>query len=218
MGTANYRKAITTFIELQNPDTPITTQMIVDYVVASTGLKETTVRKAVNVNMGRIEKQGLVRRVTRGVYCKQVKTEFGNYSAGNEQLFCMLLTYDGDKLIGYESGASMLNRIGLTTQMPQRMCITTNAYNRLQPEGVNVDIKKPVTEVTTENCRYLQMLDVINDIEKYPVDAARPEELIRGIVYDLGLDVNKLLVYCRKFYNNRMLGRTVDIMLGGAQL
>lgn len=218
MGTTNYRKTIISFIDMQDPETPITTQMIVDHVVDSTGLKEEDVKKAVNVNMGRIEKQGLVRRVTRGVYCKQIQTAFGNYTAGNEQLFCKLLTYDGDKVIGYEVGASALNRMGLTTQMPQRICIATNAYNRLQPEGVDIELRKPVTEVTTDNCRYLQMLDVINDMDRFPVDAVRPEELIRDVVRDFGLDVNKLLVYCRRFYNDKLLGRTVDIMLGGVQL
>ncbi|MDO4940026.1 MAG: DUF6088 family protein [Lachnospiraceae bacterium] len=218
MGTVNYRNAITAFIDRQEPDTPITTQMIVDHVVFQTGIDDDDVRKAVNVNMGRIEKQGLVRRVTRGVYCKQVKTAFGAYSAGNETLFCKLLTRDGDKVIGYETGASAFNRMGLTTQMPQRICIATNAYTRLQPEGVDVEVRKPVTEVTKANCRYLQLLDIINDIDRYPVDAPSPAEIIRGLVRDYNLDINKLLVYCRKFYHEGLLGKTVDIVLGGTTI
>lgn len=215
MGTVNYRNAITAFIDEQEPDMPITTQMIVDHVTRHTGINSDDVRKAVNVNMGRIEKQGLVRRVTKGVYCKQVKTPFGDYSAGNEVLFLKLLTRDGDETIGYETGASALNRMGLITQMPQKISIATNAYLRLQPEGVDVEVRKPVTEITTENCRYLQMLDVINDMGRYPVDTPSPAELIRSVVQDYGLDINKLLIYCRRFYNDSLLGRTVDIVLGG---
>lgn len=214
MGTINYRDVITVFIDREEPDTPITTQMIVDHVVFQTGIEDDVVRKAVNVNMGRIEKQGLVRRVTRGVYCKQVKTAFGVYSARNETLFCKLLTRDGDKVIGYETGASAFSRMGLTTQMPQRICIATNAYTRLQPEGVDVEVRKPLIEVTKANCRYLQLLDVINEMGKYPIDAPNPAEIIRNLVHEYNLDINKLLVYCRKFYHENLLGKTVDIILG----
>lgn len=218
MGTANYRNAITAYIADQEPDVPITTQMIVDHVTRYVGANEDDVRKAVNVNMGRIEKQGIVRRVTRGVYCRQVKTAFGAYSASNETLFCNLLTRDGDKVIGYESGASAFNRMGLTTQMPHKICIATNAFNRLQPEGVDIELRKPVTEITEVNCRYLQMLDVISDMDKYPVDAPSPAELIRHVATQYALDVSKLFVYCRKYYNERLLGKTVDIFLGGLQI
>ena len=41
------------------------------------------------------------------------KTAFGYYTPDRETLFCRQLLYDEDDVIGYETGLSVLNRLGL---------------------------------------------------------------------------------------------------------
>ena len=78
---------------------------------------------------------------------------------------------------------------------------------------MQVEIKKPSVSVNRSNYRYLQILDVIRDIA--PVDAAKPEELLKRTVKTFELDTDVLIYMARKFYNPRILIKTIDIMLGG---
>lgn len=80
---------------------------------------------------------------------------------------------------------------------------------------MQVEIKKPSVNVNRSNYRYLQILDVIRDLDIAPVDAAKPEELLKRTVKTLELDTDVLIYMARKFYNPRILIKTIDIMLGG---
>lgn len=215
MGNIGYRNLLIQYIDSQEPDQPILTSQITQYIAGETGLDETAVKKAVNVNMARLEKAERIMRIEKGVYCKKTKTAFGYYTPSKETLFCRQLLYDEDDVIGYETGLSALNRLGLASQMPRRKCIATNRYTKRVPAGVQVEIRKPSANVNRANYRYLQILDAIRDMDSAPVDAARPEELLKGTVKKSELDTDVLIFMARKFYNTKMLLKTIDILLGG---
>lgn len=215
MQNVGYRKLLIQYIDRQEPDQPILTSHLTQYVVEQTGLDDAAVKKALNVNMARLEKAGYVIRVEKGVYCRKIETAFGYYTPNKESLFCKQLLYDADDVIGYETGLSALNRIGLVSQMPKRKCIATNLYNKRVPVDVQVEIRKPAAYVCSSNYRYLQVLDAIKDIENAPVDAAKPEKLLKGIVKAFGLDTDMLILMARKYYSHKILIKTIDIMLEG---
>ena len=215
MNNIGYRNLLLQYIDRQEADQPILTAQITQYVAKETGLDETYVKKAVNVNMARLERAGEILRIEKGVYCKKIKTAFGYYTPDKENLFCRQLLYDADNVIGYETGLSVLNRLGLVSQMPKRRCIATNRYTKRIPAGMQVEIKRPSVNVNRFNYRYLQILDVIRDLDHALVDAAKPEELLKGTVKTLELDTNVLIYMARKFYNPGILIKTIDIMLGG---
>lgn len=215
MSNIGYRNLLIQYIDRQEADQPILTTHITQYVAKETGLNEADVKKAVNVNMARLEKTDKILRIEKGVYCKKIKTAFGYYTPNKEALFCRQLLYDEDDVIGYETGLSVLNRLGLVSQMPKRKCIATNLYTKRVPAGIQVEIRKPSVNVNRANYRYLQVLDAIRDLDNAPVDAVRPEELLKGIVKTLALDTDALIFMARKFYNSKILIKTIDIMLGG---
>lgn len=215
MNNIGYRNLLIQYIDRQEADQPILTAQITKYVAKETGLDETDVKKAVNVNMARLERADKILRIEKGVYCKKIKTAFGYYTPNRETLFCRRLLYDEDDVIGYETGLSVLNRLGLVSQMPKRRCIASNRYTKRVPAGMQVEIKRPSVNVNRSNYRYLQILDVIRDLELAPVDAAKPEELLKRTVKTLELDTDVLIYMARKFYNPRILIKTIDIMLGG---
>ena len=102
--------------------------------------------------MARLEKADRITRIEKGVYCKKIKTAFGYYTPNKETLFCRQLLYDEDDVIGYETGLSVLNRLGLVSQIPKRKCIATNLYTKRVPAGMQVEIKK-----TFCKCKPLQL-------------------------------------------------------------
>ena len=173
------------------------------------------VKKAVNVAMARLEKDGYVIRLAKGVYCKKVKTAFGFYMPNKDDLFCRQLLQDKDKIIGYETGLSALNRFGLVSQMPKKICIASNLHQKRVPEGIQVEVRKPPIAVNSDNYRYLQILDTIRDLDRAPVDAAHPVDILKNAVKALTLDTDKLILFARKHYSNKILIRTIDIMLEG---
>lgn len=215
MGNIGYKNLLIQYIDRQEADQPILTTRITRYIAKETGLGEAEVKKAVNVNMARLEKADRILRIEKGVYCKKIKTAFGYYIPDKEALFCRQLMYDEDDVIGYETGLSVLNRLGLVSQMPKKKCIATNLHTKRVPAGIQVEIRKPSTTVTRANYHYLQILDVIKALENAPVDAVRPEELLRGAVKTLALDTDALIFMARKYYNPKILIKTIDIMLGG---
>lgn len=63
----------------------------------------------------------------------------------------------------------MLNRLGLVSQIPKRKCIATNLYTKRAPAGIQVEIRRPSVNVSRSNYRYLQILDVIRDLDNTPL-------------------------------------------------
>lgn len=215
MNNIGYREILLRYLDEQEPDQPILTADAARCVAKKTGLPITDVKKAVNVNMARLEKSGRIVRIEKGVYCHRIKTAFGYYTPDRETLFCRQLLRAGDEVIGYETGLSLLNRVGLVSQMPKCRCIATNLYSKRVPDGIRIEIKKPAVRIDSANYRYLQILDAIRETENAPVDTVNPEMLIRKTVESLQLDPQQLILIARKYYRQKTLLKTIDIMLGG---
>lgn len=215
MPKTGYRDILLHYIREQKPEQPILTKQIAKYVAQQTGHEEATVKKAVNVNMARLEKDGHIIRIAKGVYCRKISTAFGYYTPNREALFCKQLLYDEDHVIGYETGLSALNRLGLVSQMPKLRYIATNLYNKKVPADILIEIRKPPIAVNQLNYRYLQLLDSIRYIDEAPVDAAKPAEVIKNTVRDFNLNTDMLILMARKYYTQKTLLRTIDIILEG---
>ncbi len=74
------------------------------------------------------------------------------------------------KRVGYYSGHTFANRIGLSTQVPFVEEITSNyapaPVRKLIIHGRRFIIRRPIVEITDENVLVLQFLDCLKDIEK----------------------------------------------------
>lgn len=218
MATTYYKKNITKYLDTLPPEAPVTTDMVTAYMANLTGEPEDKVRKTINVNLARLERERVVSRITRGVYCKRINTPFGDYVPSKEMIYGRWLVMDGDSVIGYETGLSLMNHIGLVSQMPRRKRIATNNYSLPIPKDVDIEIQKPRATVTDDNYKYLQILDIIDIMDETPIDAAAPEEIIRDRTESAGLIPDRLILYARRFYPTKTLERTVDVILGGLEL
>lgn len=215
MEKVGYRDILLEYINKQEPEQPILTEQIAKYVVQQTGQTEINVKKAVNVNMARLEKAGHVVRVSKGIYCRRIPTAFGYYVPNREVLFCKRLLYEANRVIGYETGLSAMNRLGLVSQMPKRRIIATNLYRKKVPVDILIEIRKPPVVINETNYRYLQLLDAISDMDEAPVDTARPKEVIHNTAREFGLNTEMLILMARRHYSQKTLLRTIDIMLEG---
>lgn len=216
MEKMTYRDLIMQYLDALEPDQIVTTEQIAQYVAEQLHLEVTEAKKTVNVNMARLEKKGQVMRLTKGVYCRKIKTAFGYYTPDKETLFCRQLLRNENEVIGYETGLSALNRIGLVSQMPKKRCIATNLHTKRIPKGMQIEIRKPPILVNADNFRYLQILDAIRELDMAPVDTAKPVDVVRAKVQEFALKTDQLILMARKYYGQKTLVRTIDIMLEGS--
>lgn len=74
------------------------------------------------------------------------------------------------KRIGYYSGYTLANRMGLSTQVPFTEEITSNyapaSVRKLTIKNRKYIVRRPIVEVTEDNVTVLELLDCLKDIEK----------------------------------------------------
>ena len=79
MATTYYKRGMMDYLDTLPQEALVTTDMVTAFMAEKTGEPEEKVRKTVNVNLARLEHEGVVSRIARGVYCKKIKTPFGDY-------------------------------------------------------------------------------------------------------------------------------------------
>ena len=130
-------------------------------------------RTAIKQALYRATKQGRIARESNGVYYfrdpakrkslilfeKVVEQKFIQDNAGNP-LFANLFVY------GYYSGATFLNMIGLSPQVPAVLEVVTNRTSSkkytFQIGRQRAFVRKAKTEITSQNARILQFLDMFS--------------------------------------------------------
>ena len=70
--------------------------------------------------------------------------------------------------------------------------------------------------VNADNFRYLQILDAIRELDMAPVDTAKPVDVVRATVQKFALETDQMILMARKYYGQKTLVRTIDIMLEGS--
>lgn len=206
-----YGKQITQAIEYIPYGEAFQTHDIANYLKEEFGISFDRAKTLTNIKLKRMADKNQIERLEKGVYFKVKLTPFGALRPSADQYITQILTKQADKIIGYESGSSFMNRLALTTLMPKNIEITTNVYRKKLPGNCHVIISKPVTEITDENHLYLQLLDTISRLPKSHIDTDEPEKLIRNYAQTNAIDILKLIVYARKYYTQKTLIYVIDI-------
>jgi len=155
-----------------------------------------------------------LRHYEKGIYFRTEMTPFGETRVDRNRVIALKYLEDDQ---GYEGGLSALNRIGLTTQMPNKRVIVTNkakAGTRCD-KSLDVTIRKPATRIMADNIRYLQLLDMLDCMERAPVDAERPLGILKSYAVKYGLRWERLLAYADRYYDERTLRRAVQLAVEG---
>lgn len=137
-----------------------------------------SVSQAVN----RLVKSGEIRRLTKGKFYKPQKGILGERMlSDNEKLKSVL--FNNNKRVGYITGITLFNRLGITTQVPSVITVAVGKERWTKKVFNNLTIKIVPTyaDVTDENIPYLEILDVIANIKKIP--DTLPNNVIKSLNY-----------------------------------
>lgn len=196
---------------------PIYTKQIAETAAKYYGISVKEAASAISVALKRIMDSGTIpelRFYQKGVYYKTVVTPFGEAGIKKDKIIA-------DKYIlpniGYETGLSVMHKMGLTTQMPNKRIIVTNVAKDCirTDKKLDIMIKPPKTKVNAENKYYLQTLDVLEMMDKAPIDEQEPYIVIANHIEKQNLRYDKLLALADIYYNKKTILHLAHIASAG---
>ena len=124
----------------------------------------TTAAKALE----RLQKQGVIKKVSKGVFYKPEQTVFGELKPDYSELLRSYL-FENGKRIAYETGTSLYNSMGLTTQLAFSIKIASRGKRiNINRGTLKADAVKSYAEVTDSNYETLGILDAFKDMKRIP--------------------------------------------------
>ncbi|WP_457791440.1 hypothetical protein [Anaeromassilibacillus sp. SJQ-5] len=151
-----------------------------------------------------------LRFFAKGVYYVAKQTVFGETGINKDKLIELKYLKDGT---GYETGAAVMHKLGLTTLMPaERTFVSNSAQHRAKrDDALGIVIRAPRIPVNKENRFYLQFLDLLNMYDDVPVDAEDPYLLLGRFVQARGLDYGTLLHLADTHYNGNTIMKLAHV-------
>jgi len=218
MKRIGYKQFITEYISSLPYNVPIYTKDVARKLANHFVIGLEQAKTLVNVNLPRIAETHDLVRYQKGFYFKAQNTPFGKTKLNPALINRDLYTRKDGGITGYETGASFLNQIGLTTQISKYKKYATNVFKQY---GCRVNkrrmviIQKPPALITADNYLYLQLLDAIANKDKVTFDARQPKKIILDYIHDKNLDFEKLVGYAGKYYNKKTQLRISEIVAAG---
>ncbi len=131
-------------------------------------ITEVNKKEAVIKALNRMAASGKIGKLAKGKYYKPETTPFGNLLPDQKQVVKDLLEDDG-KIIGYLTGYSIYNQLGLTTQVSNTIQIGRNEIRpSFKRERYTISFIKQKNTITKENIPLFQILDALRYIKKIP--------------------------------------------------
>jgi hypothetical protein len=192
-------------------DEPIFIEDIKEYVMKQCNPEEQkSVSKNINVILNRLKNEGVIKAEYKGVYYKPTMSIFGEVPLDTNKL--RKLKYLQDKngnIKGYIIGAKLFNMLGLTTLVPNVTDIVTNEckYHKQYDERLRTYITKPKIEITSENYRYLQFIDILENKDNIHIEAENANEILYNIIEEYKLDFEKIIKYVRETNSQNVLDK-----------
>ena len=118
--------------------------------------------QVVILELSRLSKKGIIKRLTKGKYFVPKKSKFGELGPSEWQVLDQLIKDNG----GYFAGAMALNRIGVTTQVPSEILIRgARSTRKLKIGNLNIRFEQQ----GMKNVKYTQpkITDVIEALRLF---------------------------------------------------
>jgi hypothetical protein len=131
-------------------------------------ITEVNKREAIIKALNRMVVSGKIAKLSKGKYYKPETTPFGNLEPSLYQIVKDLLEENG-RIVGYLTGYSIYNQLGLTTQVGNVIQIGKNTIRPgFKRERYSISFIRQNNTITKENIPLLQILDAIRYIKKIP--------------------------------------------------
>lgn len=153
-----------------------------------------------------------LRRFSTGVYYIPRQTIFGESLLNPQKIIAKKYIKNDTDVYGYMSGTSMLNSLGLTTQVPNTITVVSNKEASRGREVLignqPVYVLKSSTKITRDNFAVLQFLEVVRLVDLNCLEKSEKlnlEKYIEDNNITLA-DVSKYCSFFPDYVSKRVLG------------
>jgi predicted transcriptional regulator of viral defense system len=160
-------------------------------------------KSSVAIELSRLFKKGVVKKVSKGKYYKPKIQPFGEVEpSSNEKISSYL---DSAKGASYETGFNSFRKLGLTTQVAKTTTIATNKpYRKVQVDNVILKFIPKRVDVAEEDISLVQILDALKDINKIPATTpSKALEYLKEIIKSENIENQKKLAQYSMDYTPR---------------
>lgn len=131
-------------------------------------IKEGNSREATIKALNRKVASGEIAKIAKGKFYVPQQSIFGVLKPNEQEMIKDLLEENGE-IVGYLTGLSMFNRLGLTTQVSAVTVIGKNEVRPAFKRGyLRIDFIKQKNKITKDNVQLLQILDAIRYVKEIP--------------------------------------------------
>jgi hypothetical protein len=146
-------------------------------------------QKTVNKLLDNLVAAGTIKRLSKGRFYKPEISNFGELLPDIFQTVKDLIIENG-KTIGYLTGYSIFNKIGLTTQEPITLQIATNKAKKSVTRGnYRISFVFQPNAITNENISILQLLDCLRFFKNIPTTL--PDDSCKRLLFLFGQHTGK---------------------------
>ncbi|MBR3811723.1 MAG: hypothetical protein IKJ16_05260 [Agathobacter sp.] len=161
--------------------------------------------ESIRQEMKKLTDEGKMERLYNGVYYRSYETILGTKGKVSVDKFIQKRYLEANGAIsGYITGIQLANMYGFTTQNPSCYEVCSNEAStkqrKLDIDGRQIIVYKPVVEISPENKGALQFLDLMSTIDKY--SEIRGEEFtkkIKNFISVAGVDFKEVKKYIGLF-------------------
>jgi len=152
-------------------------------------------KEALAKALNRLAASGRIVKLAKGRYYKPEHSPFGELEPDQYQVVKDLLERRG-KVIGYLTGLSIYNSLGLTTQIGSIIQIGRNEVRSSFQRGrYTISFVKQKNSITRENIPLLQLLDSLRFIKKIPDSSVQDScRILQNLISDLSEKEQKTMV------------------------
>jgi hypothetical protein len=131
-------------------------------------IKKGNSREATIKALNRKVASGEIAKIAKGKFYVPQQSIFGVLKPNEEEMIKDLLEENGE-IVGYLTGLSMYNRLGLTTQISAVTVIGKNEVRPAFKRGyLRIHFIKQKNKITKDNVQLLQILDAIRYVKEIP--------------------------------------------------
>ncbi len=210
----NCRDIVLSYVQNCEKNEPIFIEDIQKYVMQFYNEEEKEkIFNNIKEILNRLNKENVIKTAYKGIYYIPKFNIFGEMPLANSKIIQRKYLIDSlESVKGYVTGAALFNKVGLTTQVPNVIDIVTNECknnNKYTNKYLNVTIRKPKVTVNTENYKYLQLIDLIENKDNINIEVDNIDEIIYDFIQENNLNFEKILKYVRETNSNAVVKKLV---------
>lgn len=126
---------------------------------------ESDKKSVIAIELSRLNKQGIVKRLSKGKYYKPKEGFFGEIAPSDAEVLKSYLSAPNT----YITGLKAFNEMGLTTQVPNVITIATEKQaRRIKVKNLNIQFVRIKQKIEKEDVYLLRVLDALESMKNIP--------------------------------------------------